>query len=69
MIPRTNARITEKIGRELNSGARPSGEALAAGPILAESTIGGADGSDRPLDRAKARDIGQPRSGRCDPVS
>ena len=40
MIPRTIARITEKIGREPNSGAGPSEEALAAGPILAESTIG-----------------------------
>jgi hypothetical protein len=41
MIPRTIARIAEKIGRELNSGAEPSEEeALTAGPILAESTIG-----------------------------
>ena len=32
MIPRIIARITEKIGRELNSGAGPSEEALAAGP-------------------------------------
>lgn len=39
MIPRTIARITEKIGRELNSGAGPSEEAPAAGPILAESTM------------------------------
>jgi len=34
MIPRTIARITEKIGRELNSGAGPSEEALAAGPDI-----------------------------------
>ena len=38
MIPRTAiAQIAEKIGRELNSGAEPSEEALAAGPILAEA--------------------------------
>jgi hypothetical protein len=38
MIPRTAiARIAEKIGRELNSGAEPSEEALATGPILAEA--------------------------------
>jgi hypothetical protein len=38
MIPRTAInQIAKKIGRELNSGAEPSEEALAAGPILAEA--------------------------------
>src|SRR6266478_9247363 len=38
MIPRTAiAQIAKKIGRELNSGAEPSEEALATGPILAEA--------------------------------
>ena len=41
MTPRTAIpQIAEMIGRELDSGAEPSEEALAAGPILAESTIG-----------------------------
>ena len=35
MIPRTAiAQIAKKIGRELDFGAEPSEEALAAGPIL-----------------------------------
>jgi hypothetical protein len=38
MIPRTAiAQIAKKIGRELNSGAKPSEDALATGPILAEA--------------------------------
>jgi len=38
MIPRTAiVQIAKKIGRELNSGAEPSEDALAAGPILAEA--------------------------------
>ena len=38
MIPQTAiVQIAKKIGRELNSGAEPSEEALAAGPILAEA--------------------------------
>jgi hypothetical protein len=38
MIPRTAiAQIAKEIGRELNSGAQPSEEALAIGPILAEA--------------------------------
>src|SRR6202048_2984589 len=38
MIPRTAIpQIAEMIGRELNYGAEPSEEALAAGPILAEA--------------------------------
>jgi hypothetical protein len=38
MIPRTAiAQIAKKIGRELDFGAEPSEEALAAGPILAEA--------------------------------
>jgi hypothetical protein len=38
MPPRTAiAQIAVKVGRELNSGAEPSEEALAAGPILAEA--------------------------------
>ena len=38
MIPQTAiVQIAKKIGRELNSGAEPSEDALAAGPILAEA--------------------------------
>ena len=38
MISRTAiAQIAKKIGRELDFGAEPSEEALAAGPILAEA--------------------------------
>jgi hypothetical protein len=38
MIPQTAiVQIAKKIGRELNSGAEPSEEALAAGPILTEA--------------------------------
>jgi hypothetical protein len=38
MIPQTAiVQIAKKIGRELNSGAQPSEEALAIGPILAEA--------------------------------
>lgn len=48
MIPRTIARTTEKIGRELNSGAGPS-----EADIGREHDRGGADGSYRPLGRAK----------------
>ena len=35
MIPQTAiVQIAKKIGRELNSGAEPSEDALAAGPIF-----------------------------------
>ena len=38
MIPQTAiVQIAKKIGRELNSGAEPSEDALATGPILAEA--------------------------------
>jgi hypothetical protein len=38
MMPRTTiAQIANMIGRELDSGARPSEEAVAAGPLLAEA--------------------------------
>jgi hypothetical protein len=40
MIPRTAiVQIAKKIGRELNSGAEASEDALAAGPILAEAGV------------------------------
>ena len=40
MIPQTAiVQIAKKIGRELNSGAEPSEDALAAGPILAEAGV------------------------------
>ena len=38
MIPQTAiVQIAKRIGRELNSGAEPSEDALAAGPILAKA--------------------------------
>ena len=38
MIPQTAiVQIAKRIGRELSSGAEPSEDALAAGPILAEA--------------------------------
>ena len=38
MMPRTAiTHIAKSIGRELDTGVRPSEEALAAGPILAEA--------------------------------